>query len=177
MWNFKGTLWNSTQNIQPIHWKILFLYNIEILRALSFKSSYAFLKRPPGHCLNQYSSKSVMPYGVPRGQWINDFKGIKDRIEILNEILKIRPWPVNALIPGNAVSFDWFWFKLIQKMVGSFAQLWNKFVKRSVFFFFQNCRDNFGGPQCLACKQGYYMDDFTLRCEICSCPLPSEGNK
>ena len=48
MWNFKGTLWNSTQNILPIHWKIGFLYNIDILRALRFKSSYAFLKRPPG---------------------------------------------------------------------------------------------------------------------------------
>ena len=22
VWNFKGTLWNSTQNISPIHWKI-----------------------------------------------------------------------------------------------------------------------------------------------------------
>ena len=41
MWNFKGTLWNSTQNILPIHWKIWLLYNIEILRALRFKSSYA----------------------------------------------------------------------------------------------------------------------------------------
>ena len=48
MWNFKGTLWNSTQNILPIHWKLQILYNIEILRALRFKSSYAFLKRPPG---------------------------------------------------------------------------------------------------------------------------------
>ena len=47
MWNFKGTLWNSTQNILPIHWKVRFLYNIEILRALRLKSSYAFLKRPP----------------------------------------------------------------------------------------------------------------------------------
>ena len=47
MWNFKGTLWNSTQNILPIHWKIWFLYDIEILRALRFKSSNAFLKRPP----------------------------------------------------------------------------------------------------------------------------------
>ena len=46
MWNFKGNLWNSTQNILPIQWKIYFLYNIEILRALRFKSSYAFLKRP-----------------------------------------------------------------------------------------------------------------------------------
>ena len=46
MWNFKGTLWNSTQNILPIHWKIWLLYNIEILRALRFKSSYALLKRP-----------------------------------------------------------------------------------------------------------------------------------
>ena len=49
MWNFKGTLWNSTQNILLIHWKIRFLYNIGILRALRFKSSYAFLKRPPGN--------------------------------------------------------------------------------------------------------------------------------
>ena len=48
MWNFKGTLWNSTQNILPIHWKMWLLNNIEILRALRFKSSYAFLKRPPG---------------------------------------------------------------------------------------------------------------------------------
>ena len=47
VWNFKGNLWNSTQNIWPIHWKILFLYNIEILRALWFKSSYAFLTPPP----------------------------------------------------------------------------------------------------------------------------------
>ena len=47
VWNFKGTLWNSTQNILLIHWKIRFLYNIGILRALRFKSSYAFLKRPP----------------------------------------------------------------------------------------------------------------------------------
>ena len=47
MWNFKGTLWNSTHNILPIHWKIWFLYNIKILRALKFKSSYSFLKRPP----------------------------------------------------------------------------------------------------------------------------------
>ena len=47
MWTFKGTLWNSTQNILLIHWKIRFLYNIGILRALRFKSSYAFLKRPP----------------------------------------------------------------------------------------------------------------------------------
>ena len=49
VWNFKGTLWNSTQNIIPIHWKIWFLCNFEILRALRFKSSYVFLKRPPGH--------------------------------------------------------------------------------------------------------------------------------
>ena len=47
VWNFKGTLWNSTQNILSIHWKILFLYNIEILRALRFKSSYSFLKHSP----------------------------------------------------------------------------------------------------------------------------------
>ena len=42
------TLWNSTQNILPVHWKIWFLYNIEILRAFKrFKGLYMFLKRPP----------------------------------------------------------------------------------------------------------------------------------
>ena len=46
VWNFKSTLWNSAQNILTIYWKIWFLNNIEILRALRFKSSYAFLKRP-----------------------------------------------------------------------------------------------------------------------------------
>ena len=46
VWNFKGTLWNSTQNILPIHWKIWFLYNMEILRAPGFKSSYVFLNPP-----------------------------------------------------------------------------------------------------------------------------------
>ena len=50
-------LWNSTQNILPIHWKIWFLFNTEILRALRFKSSYAFLKRPPD------------PYAYMRSTW------------------------------------------------------------------------------------------------------------
>ena len=48
VWNFNGFLWNSTQNILCIHWKIQFQYNIEILRALGFKSSLVFLKWPPG---------------------------------------------------------------------------------------------------------------------------------
>ena len=47
MWNFKGYLWNSTQKILPICWKILFLCNIHILRALRFKSWYAFLNIYP----------------------------------------------------------------------------------------------------------------------------------
>ena len=37
--------WNSTQEKLSINWKIWFLYKIEILRALRFKSSWAFLKR------------------------------------------------------------------------------------------------------------------------------------
>ena len=59
MWNFKGTLWNSTQNSLPIHWKMWFLYNIAIIRALRFKSSYAFLKRPPGNYLSMAWSKLI----------------------------------------------------------------------------------------------------------------------
>ena len=34
VWNFKGTLWNSTQNILPIHWKMCILYGGQIVRAL-----------------------------------------------------------------------------------------------------------------------------------------------
>ena len=49
MWNFKGTLWNSTQNILPIHWKMWILFTTENLRALIFKSSKVLLKRPPGN--------------------------------------------------------------------------------------------------------------------------------
>ena len=46
--NFKGTLWNSTQNILPIHWKIRFVYSVGILRALGFRSSYVFWNTLPG---------------------------------------------------------------------------------------------------------------------------------
>ena len=48
VWNFKGALWNSTQNILPIHWKIWFFYSRAIFKTLRFKSSYTFLKWPPG---------------------------------------------------------------------------------------------------------------------------------
>ena len=44
--NFKGTLWNSTQNILPIHWKIGFLFTGENLRALIFKCFQVFLNAP-----------------------------------------------------------------------------------------------------------------------------------
>ena len=68
MRNFKRNLWNSTQNILPIHWKIWFLYNIEILWAIRFKSSYAFFKTPPpppplGWCITHYAS---LDYGHSR---------------------------------------------------------------------------------------------------------------
>ena len=37
VWNFKGILWNSAENILPIHWKMCILLAGENLRALSFK--------------------------------------------------------------------------------------------------------------------------------------------
>ena len=46
VWNFKGSLWNSAQNILSIHWNMCILFTGEILRAFRFKSSSAFLKRP-----------------------------------------------------------------------------------------------------------------------------------
>ena len=52
-----GNLWNSTQNILPMHWKMQILFTGENLRALRFKSSYVVLKCPPdifvlSHTLN-----------------------------------------------------------------------------------------------------------------------------
>ena len=38
IWNFRGCLWNFTENILFIHWKIWLLYNVDISRALRFKS-------------------------------------------------------------------------------------------------------------------------------------------
>ena len=45
--NFKGTLWNSTQNILPIHWKILSSFRSKNLRAHTLKTLQAFLKWSP----------------------------------------------------------------------------------------------------------------------------------
>ena len=32
LWSFKAYLWNSMQEFLPIHWKIQFLYNVEIFK-------------------------------------------------------------------------------------------------------------------------------------------------
>ena len=40
VWNFKGDLWNSTQNALPIEWKMCILYNTKILKALRFLSVF-----------------------------------------------------------------------------------------------------------------------------------------
>ena len=69
VWNFKGPLWNSTQNIFPIHWKIRFLYKIEILGALRFKSSYAFLKRP--HVAEHQPASRLRFSGWPAPYWFD----------------------------------------------------------------------------------------------------------
>ena len=66
MWNFKGTLWNSTQNILPVHWKMWILFTTEKLRALIFKSSKVFLKRPP---VLTWSFNSLAP-GCDSKYWI-----------------------------------------------------------------------------------------------------------
>ena len=47
VWNFKGTLWSSTQNIFTIHWKMCISFRCENLRALRFKSSQVSLKHTP----------------------------------------------------------------------------------------------------------------------------------
>ena len=48
VWNFKGYLWNSTQNILPIHWKMWILFTGKKLRTLRFKSSsVSVFETPP----------------------------------------------------------------------------------------------------------------------------------
>ena len=52
----KGT----TQSISLIHWKIWFLYKVDFVRALRFKSSYVFLKRPLVDCAPIYNPSLQM---------------------------------------------------------------------------------------------------------------------
>ena len=46
MWNFKGDLWNSTQSTLPIHWKVQFLYNVEMQEILDLKARKRFWNAP-----------------------------------------------------------------------------------------------------------------------------------
>ena len=45
-WNFKGILWNSTQNISPIYWKMCTLLSSGTLIAPRFMSTLSFLNTP-----------------------------------------------------------------------------------------------------------------------------------
>ena len=58
VWNLKGYLWNFTQNIKAIHWKIRFSYNVENSRALRFTSLFVFLKCPQGMGPETQANKS-----------------------------------------------------------------------------------------------------------------------
>ena len=58
----EGNIWNSIQNILPLHWKMRFLYKVEILRDLTFKSSPVFLKQSP--CVWHLSCYYVDKLGV-----------------------------------------------------------------------------------------------------------------
>ena len=42
VWNFKWNLWNSTQNILPIHWKRWILFSVDNLGTFRFTSSLTF---------------------------------------------------------------------------------------------------------------------------------------
>ena len=47
VWNFKGHIWNSTQIIPTIHWKVGLSHKVNILRVLKFKSPYICFWTPP----------------------------------------------------------------------------------------------------------------------------------
>ena len=114
MWNFKGNLWNSIQNILPTHWKIRFLY-IEILRALSFKSSYVFLKRPPDytiHGLVFFLLSSLFPDStkpLPGDHFTNNFSITiqmwwKFHFAIIQILIK---WSLQSLAHGTTAGLSW----------------------------------------------------------------------
>ena len=64
VWNFKDTLWNSTQNIWPIHWKMYISFAGENLRVLRFKSFNIF-QIPHEHFWWKSTDYGVMVfYGV-----------------------------------------------------------------------------------------------------------------
>ena len=52
MWNFKGTLWNSTQTILTIHWKMCILFVGENLRVLRLRARKRFWNTQP-HILHK----------------------------------------------------------------------------------------------------------------------------
>ena len=103
MWNFIGHLWNSTQNILPIHWKV-FLWNIEILRALRVKSPYAFLKRPT--VVRKWWVKSqatvsefwyireITKYSIPK---VNHHNNLHHSRSIVLQFCKVQQWYFCAL--------------------------------------------------------------------------------
>ena len=77
MWNFKGYLWNSTQNIWPIHWKIWFLYNIKLWR--HFRAHTCFWNALPqfsveahGICIlhSCFTGTGAIAW-LPQRQWSN----------------------------------------------------------------------------------------------------------
>ena len=44
--NFKGTIWNSFENILSVHWKMQFWYNVAILKALDLRARKRFWNAP-----------------------------------------------------------------------------------------------------------------------------------
>ena len=87
VWNFKGYLWNSTQNILPILWKMWILFTGENLRALRFKSSKVFLKFPQDLGQHLFKYDGTKP-------WLEPVLNIFDKL-IVNSSQYIVCW--NAL--------------------------------------------------------------------------------
>ena len=57
-------MWNFTQNILPIHWKIQYWDNVEISRALRFKSLYLFWNAPQ-YSLRQTATSTASDGNLP----------------------------------------------------------------------------------------------------------------
>ena len=66
VWNFKGTLWNFTQNISPAHWNICFYSHVKIHEFLDLRTRERFWNAPmvSFQCVNSYKPMWNEPSSV-----------------------------------------------------------------------------------------------------------------
>ena len=105
VWNFKGYLWNSTQNILPIHWKRLILFKGENLRALNAPQHTEMSYWPVG-------CRSDKIYHNLTSQWCHQHHGTSDQWGLkylVISLFKITTKETSDFCEGNPRITDGFY--------------------------------------------------------------------